>query len=70
MKKIKKEFKEKKIKDEQKINELHQELIYNQELLEKNQKILEETRNNNEIQIKEIKEEKLENRIDLEAKIE
>ena len=69
LEKIKKEFKEKKIKDEQKINELQQELIYNQELLEKNQKILEETRNNYEIQIKEMKEENLENRIDLEAKI-
>ena len=69
LEKIKKEYKEKKIKDEQKINELQQELIYNQELLEKNQKILEETRNNYEIQIKEMKEENLENRIDLEAKI-
>ena len=69
LEKIKKEFKDKKIKDEQKLNELQQELIYNQELLEKNKKILEETRNNYEIQIKEIKEENLENRIDLEAKI-
>ena len=69
LEKIKKEFKDKKIKDEQKLNELQQELIYNQELLEKNKKILEETRNNYENQIKEIKEENLENRIDLEAKI-
>ena len=69
LEKIKKEFKDKKIKDEQKLNELQQELIYNQELLEKNKKILEETRNNYEIQIKEMKEENLENRIDLEAKI-
>ena len=66
---LKKEFKEKKMKDEQKLNELEQELIYNQELIEKNKKILEETRNNYENQIKEIKEENLENRIDLEAKI-
>ena len=66
---IKKEFKETKMKNEQKLNELQQELIYNQELLEKNKKILEEMRNNYENQIKEIKEENLENRIDLEAKI-
>ena len=66
---LKKEFKETKLKNEQKINELQQELLYTQELLEKNQKILEETRNNYENQIKEIKEENLENRIDLEAKI-
>jgi hypothetical protein len=66
---IKKEYKEVKINSEQKINELQQELIYNQELLEKNKKILEETRNNHEIEMKEIKEEALENRIDLEAKI-
>ena len=67
---IKKEYKESKINSEQKINELQQELIYNQELLEKNKKILEETRNNHEIEMKEIKEEALECRIDLEAKIE
>ena len=66
---IKKEYKESKINSEQKINELQQELIYNQELLEKNKKILEETRNNHEIEMKEIKEEALECRIDLEAKI-
>ena len=66
---LKKEFKETKMKNEQKLNELQQELIYSQELLEKNKKILEETRNNYESQIKEIKEENLENRIDLEAKI-
>ena len=66
---IKKEYKEVKINSEQKINELQQELIYNQELLEKNKKMLEETRNNHEIEMKEIKEEALENRIDLEAKI-
>ena len=66
---LKKEFKDNKMKNEQKMNELQQELIYNQDLLEKNKKIIEETRNNYEIQLKEIKEENLENRIDLESKI-
>jgi chromosome segregation ATPase len=55
--------------NEEKINELQQEVILSQELLEKQKKILEETREAYENQIKEIKEENLENRIDLEAKI-
>lgn len=35
---LKKEFKDNKMKNEQKMNELQQELIYNQDLLEKNKK--------------------------------
>lgn len=66
---LKKEFNENKKKNEQKINELQQEVIFSQELLEKHKKILDETREEYEKQIKEIKEENLENRIDLEAKI-
>ena len=66
---LKKEFNENKNKNEQKIKELQQEIIFSQELLEKNKKILDETRDAYEKQIKEIKEENLENRIDLEAKI-
>ena len=66
---LKKEFNENKKKNEQKINELQQEVIFSQELLEKHKKILNETREEYEKQIKEIKEENLENRIDLEAKI-
>ena len=66
---LKKEFNEKKKVNEQKINELQQEIIFSQELLEKHKKILDETREAYEKQIKEIKEENLENRIDLEAKI-
>ena len=66
---LKKEFNENKNKNEQKIKELQQEIIFSQELLEKNKKILDETREAYEKQIKEIKEENLENRIDLEAKI-
>jgi DNA repair exonuclease SbcCD ATPase subunit len=66
---LKKEFNEKKKMNEEKINELQQEVILSQELLEKQKKILEETREAYENQIKEIKEENLENRIDLEAKI-
>ena len=66
---LKKEFTENKNKNEQKIKELENELVFSQELLEKHKKILDETRENYEKQIKEIKEENLENRIDLEAKI-
>ena len=49
LEKIKKEFKEKKIKDEQKLNELQQELIYNQELLEKNMENVIKTENEEEL---------------------
>ena len=66
---LKKEFNENKNKNEQKIKDLQQEIIFSQELLEKHKKILDETRDAYEKQIKEIKEENLENRIDLEAKI-
>ena len=66
---LKKEFTENKNKNEQKIKELENEVVFSQELLEKHKKILDETRENYEKQIKEIKEENLENRIDLEAKI-
>ena len=66
---LKKEFKENKNKNEQKIKELENEIIFSKELLEKHKKILDETRENYEKQIKEIKEEYLENRIDFEAKI-
>ena len=66
---LKKEFNENKNKNEQKIKELQQELIFSQELLEKHKKIIDETRDTYERQIKEIKEDNLENRIDLEAKI-
>ena len=48
---------------------MQQELLLSKELLEKNKKILNETRATYEKQIKEMKEENLENRIDLEAKI-
>lgn len=66
---LKKEFNENKNKNEKKINELQQELLFSKELLEKNKAILNETRATYEKQIKEMKEENLENRIDLEAKI-
>ncbi len=66
---LKKEFTENKNKNEQKVKELQQEIIFSQELLEKHKKIIDETRDTYEKQLKEIKEENLENRIDLEAKI-
>ena len=66
---LKKEFNENKNKNEQKIKELQQEIVFSHELLEKHKKKLDETRDAYEKQIKEIKEENLENRIDLEAKI-
>ena len=66
---LKKEFNDSKNKYEKKISQLQQDLIFSKDLLEKHKKILDETRETYEKQIKEIKEENLENRIDLEAKI-
>ena len=66
---LKKEIMEQKSKNEEEKNNLKHDKEVLQGIVDKTQDMLDTTRENYEKQIKELKEENLENRIDLEAKI-
>ena len=66
---LKKEIMEQKSKNEEEKNNLKHDKEVLQGIVDKTQAMLDTTRENYEKQIKELKEENLENRIDLEAKI-